>query len=221
MGALVLACGPGSPGPPAASGAPVLRVPARPGKADLAPALAGDEVDRIVVSGTDADLAAVVLRLLRTERLASTVVGFVPARNSAVARRWGLPRKPSAGYRLALDGAPRAVPLIRDDAGGVLVGSGVLAPVRAVAYCDDTLVLRASARRLDVSPGEPESPGLVVRVSTGVLPRRRRAYQGRALQLGLDPEAPARPILDGVTHPRSIRRWSWYRHTEDLRLVRS
>jgi hypothetical protein len=27
-------------------------------------------------------------------------------------------------------------------------------------------------------------------------------------------------LLDGVAHPRPVRRWSWYRHTGDWLLVR-
>ena len=43
--------------------------------------------------GTDADLAAVVLRLMRIERLTEVPVGYVPVDReaSAVARLWGLP----------------------------------------------------------------------------------------------------------------------------------
>jgi hypothetical protein len=28
-------------------------------------------------------------------------------------------------------------------------------------------------------------------------------------------------VCDGVAHPRPVRRWTWYRHTADLRLVRA
>ena len=78
--------------------------------------------------GTDADLAAVVLRLLRTELLATVPVGYVAsAAPSAVTRLWGLPVLPTDAAAVALGGASRSVPLVplvRDDAGGVLVGHG-------------------------------------------------------------------------------------------------
>jgi hypothetical protein len=31
---------------------------------------------------------------------------------------------------------------------------------------------------------------------------------------------PTRPISDGVAYPRAVSKWTWYRHSEDLRLVR-
>ncbi|MDT7712543.1 MAG: hypothetical protein QOG46_1232, partial [Pseudonocardiales bacterium] len=85
---------------------------------------------RLVVCGTDADLAAVLLRLLRTEALGAVPVGYVPVEaSSAVARLWDLPVVPAAAASLALCGDPDSVPLVRDDAGGVLVGRGVVAPL--------------------------------------------------------------------------------------------
>ncbi|HET9138808.1 MAG TPA: hypothetical protein VFO68_05530, partial [Actinophytocola sp.] len=82
MGALVLACG------VPASRPDWVVVPERPGRADLDPLLAAGP-DRVVVAGTDADLAAVVLRLLRTERL-DLPVGYVPTLRSATTL-WRLP----------------------------------------------------------------------------------------------------------------------------------
>ncbi|MBO0848940.1 MAG: hypothetical protein J2P20_05750, partial [Pseudonocardia sp.] len=70
-------------GPPAPLAGPdevvVREVGARPGRAELDPLLAEVAPSRVVVAGTDGDLAAVVLRLLRTERLAATEVAFLPA----------------------------------------------------------------------------------------------------------------------------------------------
>lgn len=196
---------------------PVTAVPARPGREQLDSLLAELEGRRLVVCGTDADLAAVLLRLLRTEALATVPVGFVPAEaNSAVARLWDLPIAPAAAASLARYGEPDLVPLLRDDAGGVLVGRGVVAPLDGVAYCDDEVVLRGRAARLEVTPDREF--GLVVRVvRRGLSLHRVRQAAGRAVQLGCRPTG---VWPDGVA-ARTTDRWTWYRHTEDWRLIRS
>jgi hypothetical protein len=188
-------------------------VPPRPGKAELDPLLG--ECTRVVVAGSDADLAAVALRLLRTGRLAGVSLGYVPCEpRSAVARLWGLPRRRERALELALHAAPTPVPLVRDDAGGVLLGEGRIEPVEAVVYCDEERVLAGRARRLTVRP-EAER-GLAATVTGRGLVGRRSA-RGRALQVGCEP---ARPVIDGMTHPRAVERWSWYRHTEGLLAAR-
>ncbi|MBO0878337.1 MAG: hypothetical protein J2P19_33625 [Pseudonocardia sp.] len=195
----------------------VREVGARPGRAELDPLLAEVAPSRVVVAGTDGDLAAVVLRLLRTERLAATEVAFLPASPaSAVAVTWGLPTAPLEAATLAVHGEPDRVPLIRDDAGGVLLGRGEVRPARGVVYCDDELVLRGQANRLEVIPVAPV--GVDVRaVRVGLLGRKVRAAMGRAVQIGC---LSATVLSDGEPHPRPVTRWTWYKHTEDLRMVR-
>jgi hypothetical protein len=194
VGALVVACGVAPP----SSGAHAL--PALPGKADLDPLLEAD-VDRLVVVGSDASLAAVVLRLLRTSRL-GVAVGFVPVGRSFVS--WGVPSV------AALGSAVSAFPLIRDDSGGVLMGQATIGPLDGEAYCDDVLALRGRARLITVSPG---ADGVVGRVRQGF---RTREYRGRAFQVGCHSAA---VVSDGVAHPRPVQRWTWYRHTEDLKVI--
>jgi len=191
-------------------------IPATPGRSDVDPVLKTVRDGHLVVAGTDADLAAVVLRMLRTERL-DVAVGYLPADPaSPVARLWGLPTRRVELLATAVSGTVRAVPLVRDDAGGVLLGSGVLAQVSGVVYCDDATALRGTAERLEVAP-DPAA-GLVVRVTDRrLLGRRTRTLPGRAVQFGGDPVAPSR---DGVAYPRPMTRWTWYRHTADLRAVR-
>jgi hypothetical protein len=212
---LVVACGADSPGLPEVAGVTVVRVPARPGKADLDPVLG--ESERVVVAGTDADLAAVVLRLLRKEQLPGVSVGFVPSSaRSAIARIWRLPTNPAEALELALDGVAVPVPLIRNDSGGVLVGRGSFTAVDGVAYCDEKLALRGTARSIEVEPDAGGGPGLTVRVLTGRF-KRPVTFATRAFQIGC---APVQPVSDGAAFPRAVERWTWYRHTEDLRLVR-
>ncbi|RZQ65465.1 hypothetical protein EWH70_04995 [Amycolatopsis suaedae] len=211
----MLLCGPDTPELPGVD-LRVERVGSRPGKADVDPLL--PEADHLVVVGTDADLAAVVLRLLRKERLTGTTVGYVTTDpDSAVAELWRLPVDPVRALALAVRGDVDPVPLIRDDAGGVLVGSGRIGPVRGVGYCDDDVALRGAARTVEVTPDPDGGAGLVVRVTRGLVFRRPVTFSGRAFQLGC---IPAVPEYDGVRHPRPMKRWTWYRHTEDLRLVR-
>ena len=213
--AVLLTCG-SARWPGAELVGPVAAVPARPGREQLAEVLAGLDGRRLVVCGTDADLAAVLLRLLRISSL-EVPVGYVPSSaTSAVARLWDLPVAPSAAAELALHGRPHRVPLVRDDAGGVLVALGVVRALQGVAYCDDEVVLRGQASRLDVVPDR--ELGLVVRVvRRGLLGRRVvRQAAGRAVQLGCVPTDVWR---DGVAD-RTTERWTWYRHTEDWHLIR-
>jgi hypothetical protein len=206
------------PAPLVGSAEVVLReVAARPGRAELDPLLAELEPYRVVVAGTDGDLAAVVLRLLRTERLASTAVAYLPASpDSVVAATWGLPTTAAQAATLAIHGEPDLVPLIRDDAGGVLLGRGEVRPARGVVYCDEELVLRGQANRLEVTPVAPV--GVDVRaVRVGLFGRKVRAAMGRAVQIGC---LSATVLCDGEPHPRPVTRWTWYKHSEELRLVR-
>lgn len=202
------------------SGVPTVALPARPGKADLDPVLNGPR--RLVVSGDDADLAAVLQRLLRSERL-DVELAYLPARGSDAARAWGLP----ADMDLAFSGKAQPVPLVRDDSGGVLVGRGEVRGMRGECYCDDVLVLRGGAPRLVVAPGPG---GVAVRAGrTGRLPGGRtravdpRADHGRGEAVGRTAQLGGEPMTvttDGVAHPREVRRWTWYRHTTDWLLVR-
>lgn len=221
---IVLGCGTNLPLAPTIDQAHLVRVPERPGKADLdetlreAAALEPGEGADLVVVGTDADLAAVVLRLLRTDRLAALSVGFVPARkDSVVGALWNLPAVPERAFGLATRGEVDRVPLIRDDKGGVLMGRATFGTVRGEAYCDDTRAFRGIARRIEVTPDNQGGDGVAARVTTGTLLRRTASYTGRAFQLGCEP---ATPVIDGVPQPREAKRWTFYRHTEDLRLVR-
>lgn len=212
MSGLVLACGDSATVLPETGDVDVRTLSPRPGKAEVDPLI----TPHLVVAGTDADLAAVVLRLLRKNAVTTTAVGYIPTdRRSDVAALHGLPTKPHRAWDLALHGSVREVPLIRDDAGGVLVGRGVIRDIRGgVAYCDDTRALRGNARSLEVYAGDED---LVVTVTRGTILRRKHRYRSRAVQLGTEPVT---PVLDGVAYPRPMQRWTWYRHTEDLRLVR-
>ncbi|MCI2419629.1 hypothetical protein MOQ72_19465 [Saccharopolyspora sp. K220] len=216
---------------PSGDGVRWFDVPATPGREDLDPLLA-TAGDRLVVHGTDADLAAVVLRLLRKNRLADLVIGYVPVAESPVARLRGLA---VGDFDRALTAAPRPAALIRDDSGGVLLGAGLIEPITGQVYCDDEQVLNGSAMSIEVSPDpaatplpestsdplsstlEPATDGLLVTtVRRGLLRRRREITRGRAVQASF---RSATVRHDGLAHPRPVEKWVWYRHTEDLRLA--
>ena len=201
--------------------APVLRalstasiswVGARPGKEidDLL-------TDRVVVVGDDADLAAVVLRLHRKDRLTDVAVGYVATSPTPVTAVHSLPTG-SKAVSLALTGDPDPVPLIRDDVGGVLVGRAVLAPVNGTVYVDEHRLLRGSAKAVQVVPDPTLGLDVsVVRPGWMMFRNRVQRRAGRAVQIGT---SPAQVTSDGVLYPRTMTRWTFYKHTEPLRLVR-
>ena len=103
---------------------------------------------RVIVAGSDAALSAVLTRMMRGDYLWAEV-GFVPtAGASTAATNWGLPEDPAAAWALALDGAVKPVPLIRNDAGLAVAGSATIAewtnePITGEIIVDDAVLLRA------------------------------------------------------------------------------
>ncbi|SFR18298.1 hypothetical protein SAMN04488564_104770 [Lentzea waywayandensis] len=214
MRGIVLACG-NTQSPMIAQRDDVQVVPTRPGKDHVDRHL---DAERLVVVGTDADLAAVALRLLRKEKLGSVALGYVPVADSSVAALWGLSTDPARALDIALNGDVDPVPLVRDDVGGVLMGLGVLSPVRGVGYSDADNVLRGQASRIECTPDPDGGLGLQIRIiNKRLIGSRIRVSRPRAFQLGC---LPTTAVLDGHKHPRPVDKWTWYRHTEDLRLVR-
>ena len=196
----------------ACSGYPVHWVGRRPGK-PIDGLLAG----RVLVVGDDADLAAVVLRLLRRGLLGSVEVAFAAARRTPVTGLWDLPHGVPAA-RLAATGEIDLVPLVRDDVGGVLVGVGYLGPVNGTVYVDEHRVLRGAAHRLRVEPDRDK--GLAVTVTRrrfAGFGRRPTTILGRAVQIGT---VSTTVVRDGIPYARPMERWTFYKHTEPLRLVR-
>lgn len=184
----------------------------RPGKA-IDPLLTG----RVVVLGNDADLAAVVLRLMRRELLSQVVVGFATDRATEVTDLWSLPLGARA-VDLALAGDPDLVPVVRDDVGGVLVGLGRLSPVRGTIYLDETRLLSGAAAQVLVQPDAERGLAVTI-VPNRVLGfgRGPRTHLGRAVQIGT---TASQVILDGRQHERRMERWTFYKHTVPLRLAR-
>jgi hypothetical protein len=191
--AVVLRFG-GRPVPRALAGLPVVEAQG-PAEIDAATATAR----RVIVVGAEPDLAAVLTRLLRTDRLGVEV---------AHVRRRGAARR-------ARTVRAQRVPLIRDETAQVLVGTAYWLPADGArtmlgeGVVDDTVLFDGAATGVRIEP-IPTMPGLRASVLTGRL-RPNRWVTGRAAQLGT---TGALVVRDGVTAPRPVRRSTFYRHTE-------
>ena len=174
---------------------PVVRID-DPAEVDAA----ADGGRRLVVVGDEADLGAVLSRLMRKDLLDIEVAhvrlgGWDPLR-----------------VRRALSGAARRVPLIRDDTGSVLVGAARWVPpggsdtIHGEAVVDDTVLFDGAATEVRIEP-TPQLPGLRATVLGG---SRRGWVTGRAAQLGT---TGALVVRDGVPGAREVKRSTFYRHT--------
>ncbi|AGB20852.1 hypothetical protein Mycsm_00399 [Mycobacterium sp. JS623] len=155
---------------------------------------------RVIVVGSDTDLASVLTRLLKADRLDVEV---------------GHARRPWHARR-ARTGQARRVPLIRDETGTVIVGAAFWLPagedartIHGEAVTDDTLLFDGDVTGVRIEPTET-MPGLRASVLTSRM-RPKRWVTGRAAQLGTDA---ALVVRDGVPAPRPVRRSTFYRHTE-------
>jgi hypothetical protein len=164
------------------------------------------EATRLIVLGTSADLAVVLARLLRADRLDVEV--------AHVRRRWSARRARSA--------TARRVPLIRDETGAVLADAAYWLPpdetartVAGEAVVDDTLLFDGEVTGVRIEP-MAHLPGLRARVLTGRM-RPRRWVAGRAAQLGT---TGVLVVRDGVSATRPARRSTFYRNTQGWLSVR-
>ncbi len=174
---------------------------------------------RLVVVGVDGDLATVLTRLLRADRL-DIEVAYVPRRRTRATRVYRLPAGRRAARR-ARHGSARRVSLIRDETGSVVVGRASWLPpdggqlIHGEAVIDDTTLFDGDVAAVYVEP-TPGMPGLRASVRR-VRPIRRRWIAGRAAQLGSTGVAVVR---DGVRAPRTARRTTFYRNVEGWLSVR-
>lgn len=154
---------------------------------------------RLIVLGGDAELAAVLTRLMRADLLDVEV--------AHIGRVGGF-----GGLRRAMRGAARRVPLIRDDTGTALIGSALWLPpaesstIHGEGVVDDTVLFDGDVAGVRIEPTRT-MPGLRAAVLDG---RRRRWISGRAAQLGT---SGARVVRDGVPGSRQVKRSTFYRHT--------
>lgn len=159
-----------------------------------------EAAQRLVVVGSDADLATVLSRLMRSERLDVEVAHI---RRGALS--W-------LHARRAATAPARRIPLIRDDTGTVLVGSALWLPpegadrLRGEAVVDDTVLFDGEVTGVRIEP-TATMPGLRARLLGGP---GGRWVSGRAAQLGT---TGVRVVRDGVPGRREAKRATFYRHT--------
>jgi hypothetical protein len=173
---------------------------------------------RLVVVGGDADLASVLSRLLRADRL-DIELAFVPRRSTTATRVYRIPAGRRAARR-ARRGCAARVPLIRDETGSVIVGRADWLPaagrqlLHGEAVVDDTPLFDGKVAGARIEP-TLTLPGM----RAGVHGRRirRRWITGRAVQLG---STGVTVVRDGVPAARSARRSTFYRNVEGWLLVR-
>ncbi|MFT3660210.1 MAG: hypothetical protein QM809_02090 [Gordonia sp. (in: high G+C Gram-positive bacteria)] len=159
--------------------------------------------------------------LMRHERL-DVEVAYVAPRATRATRNYGLPHGAAARV-LAEDGAAQTLPLIRDDAGTVLVGyarhlgrpgeDGKPTTLHGETYVDSERLFDGDVRGIVIEP-IPDLPG--------VRGRRERLLPGgwltgRAVQTGGIDLVVER---EGVLTPRVVKRSCYYRHHLDWKLVR-
>lgn len=155
---------------------------------------------RVVVVGLDADLAAVLTRLMRADLLDVEVAQIRDGPGN-----W-------LSARRAVTAAAQRVPLIRDDTGTALVGAALWLPpsgsdrLQGEAVVDDAVLFDGEVTGVRIEPTRA-LPGL----RAGLLGRHpKRWVSGRAAQLGT---IGARVLRDGVAGPREVKRSTFYRHT--------
>jgi hypothetical protein len=174
---------------------------------------------RIIVLGDDASLAALLTRLMRTERL-HVEVAFVPENATDAAHIYKLGTG-SRAAKVALTGTASSTPLIRDDAGKAVVGRALLGgadgtDLEGEAYVDDTRLFSGVVPGVEVAP-TADMPGLRARVVGRRRFLPRRWVSGRAMQLG----SPAAELTrDGIAGGRAVKRSTFYRHHQEWLLVR-
>jgi hypothetical protein len=172
---------------------------------------------RLVIHADLAGLSLVLNRLMRAGLLASVETAVIPRQPVPYLHGLGLPREPAGQLRVAVQGIPRLVGVLKDDSGGLSVDRARVEPwpdpmldrtsatsaagtasrsgwwLRAVV--DDQPLSDGDARAVDVRRLGPRE--LEATVQLGRF--RRRSVRGRSLQLACDP---ARIVQDGIARER-------------------
>ncbi|WP_067968461.1 peptidase M50 [Mycolicibacter icosiumassiliensis] len=172
---------------------------------------------RLVVVGADVDLARIVTRLLRADRL-DVEVAYVPQRRTPATAAYRLP----AGWRAARRarrGAAHPVPLVwhsnKENPVASAFAGHIYAMIGLKDAVDDDALFDGNVTAVLIEP-MGTAPG----VRAGVPDRRgrvRRWVAGRAAQLGT---TGALVVRDGIYSSRTVKRSTFYRHIEDWLLVR-
>lgn len=196
-----------------------------PGRAPQEPS----EPLRVVVSGSDAALGAVLTRLMRADIMWAEVAYIPTDPRSPAALVWGLPVGSADAVAFAVEGAVAPAACVRNDSGQVMAGSASITSdgpfVGEIVVNSEQLVFQtappALARwrgqfgaRLAPSMSAPgiTASSLVGRFASPV------TLSGRAVQAGGENLV---LTVDGVRHPRTVSRSTFYRHLRDIQAVRN
>lgn len=126
--------------------------------------------------GGDAELAMVLTRLLRAERL-DVEVAYVPRRRTRATRNYRLPTGFRAARRAAR-GAARRVPLIRDETGSAIVGRACWAAVAGGPWRRWVTGRAAQLGSTGADRAARQRAGRPPRAAVGLLPQYRGLAAG-------------------------------------------
>lgn len=188
-----------------------------------------DERLRVVVSGTDAALSAILTRMMRADYLWAEVAYLPTDPASPAAVLWGIPA--STALDLAVDGPVRPIPCIRNDAGLAVAGSATLTNANGGPYIgeivvDNEVLLRSNGRERQLGARlvpTTHAPGLAAAALRKARFRSRTLIDasltpsGRALQSGGESIL---TTVDGVPAKRPVERVTFYRHLRDIQAIR-
>jgi hypothetical protein len=197
---------------------PLTTLPAHPANSPTDIDAVIGPYQRLVVVGADADLALVLGRLLRADRL-DVEVAYVPRRRTTATRIYRLPAGRRAARR-ARRGAAGRVTLMRDETGSVVVGRADWLPpddgrqIHGEAVVDDTALFDGEVAGVRIEP-TLAMPGLRATLAGSRL--RHHWIAGRAVQLGC---TGVTVVRDGVPAARAARRSTFYRNIEGWLAVR-
>ena len=183
---------------------------------------------RIIVSGTDAALSAILTRMMRGDYLWAEIAYLPTDPSSPAAVLWGIP---TDAQSLALTGPVRPIPCIRNDAGLVVAGSATLThtdgkPFFGEVVVDNDVLVRSDGHtRLYGARLVPttHAPGLAAaairkpRFRKHMLIDATHTPSGRALQSG---GHAIQVTVDDVPAKRPVERVTFYRHLRDIQAVR-
>lgn len=190
--------------------------------------IADPAVSRLIVTAGPDDthpdrfLAQVIAALMRAERL-DVEVGYAPDQPTPATGIYRLPHGAQA-RELAEQGTAVEIPLIRDDAATVLLGSARHlgaegARLHGESYVDDHRLFSGTVSGIRIEPTR-ELPGLRARPEAPAgwrrLWRREPWHPGRAVQTGGSNLVVER---EGALTERAVKRSTFYRHDVDLKLV--
>lgn len=181
---------------------------------------------RLVIAASAAGLAGVLRRMMRRGELAQIETAVLPNQPVAFLARHGIVDDPVRAAAVAVHGVCRAVGVLKDDSGGVVVDRAELRPWRGGrlwvrAYVGDDQLCDGDiyALRVERAPRGGLQATAITRTRFGLGRygiRSSRSIAGRALQLAC---AEAAVTSDGAPRERPRRKRIWWDEPGQWRLA--